>query len=63
LALESWAGSLTESTESEKIGDYSYSRKSADNKLKLAARYRQQDVEMPSMAWASFNFTDIEEDE
>lgn len=60
LALESWAGALSDSAQSEKIGDYSYSKKSADNKLALAERYRQMDSEKPAMGWAEMNFTDEE---
>lgn len=63
LALESWAASLTDNAESEKIGDYSYSKKAADNKLALALRYRTQDSESPSTTWASLNLTDIEDED
>ncbi len=61
MALEAWSASLSESIDSEKIGDYSYSKKSVDNKLKLAERYRQQDAEAPAMDWTSFNFTEVAE--
>ncbi len=63
LALESWAGSLSESVDSEKIGDYSYSKKSAEKKLKLATQYRSVDADAPSIGWAELNITDEEEEE
>lgn len=63
LALESWAASLTESAESEKIGDYGYSKKAASNKLELAKRYREDEATEPVIDWGSFNFTDTNDDE
>jgi len=56
MALESWAATLTESMESEKIGDYGFSRKSAANKLALAERYRKSEAETPAVAWAEWDF-------
>lgn len=63
MALEAWAAALSESADSEKIGDYSYSKKAADNKLKLAERYRQQAEAVPIVTWAEMNFTGVEETE
>ncbi len=70
MALESWAATLSDSTESEKIGDYSYTKKEADNKLSLAKHYRTLQAELeavidttPAVTWAEFNLTDIEEEE
>jgi len=40
-ALESWAANLTEGLESEKVGDYGYTKKAASNKLTLATQYRE----------------------
>jgi len=40
-ALEAWAASLSKSTESEKIGDYGYTKKAAANKIDLAKQYRE----------------------
>ena len=40
-ALESWAANLTEGIESEKIGDYGFTKKAASNKLTLATQYRE----------------------
>lgn len=58
LALEAWVATLTEDASSEKIGDYAYSKKSADNKLALAARYREVEAKTPAMTWAEFDFSD-----
>ena len=66
LALEAWAATLTDNAVSEKIGDYAYSKKAADNKLALAERYRKAEAETPVLTWAEMNLTgtDIEvEDE
>lgn len=57
LALEAWAADLSESAESEKIGDYSYTKKLVTNKLTLAARYREIEVTTPYFDIASMNLT------
>jgi len=57
FALEAWAASLTESAESEKIGDYAYTKKQAANKLALAKRYRETEAETPALTWAEMNLT------
>jgi hypothetical protein len=62
-AIESWAAAAVSGAESEKIGDYSYSRKSIDNALALAERLRTAEAEIPAIDWASFNFTDVEDTE
>ena len=56
-ALEAWAASITGGLTSEKIGDYSYSKKDAEQKLKLAAEYKKQAAESPYMTWAEMNLT------
>jgi hypothetical protein len=58
LALEAWAASLTESIDSEKIADYSYSKKSASNKLTLALRYREDEASEPASGWAELDFSE-----
>ena len=58
LALESWAASEASSMQSEKVGDYSYSRKTADNKLALAARYRDNESKTPVTDWAEMELTE-----
>ena len=60
-AIESWAAAAISGAESEKIGDYSYSKKSINNALALAERLRTVESEIPSMDWAEYNFTDVEE--
>lgn len=57
LALESWAATLTDSVESEKIGDYAYTKKQAANKMALAARLRENDAETPVSTWAEMDLT------
>lgn len=61
LALEAWAASLTESAESEKIGDYAYTKKQAANKLALAKRYRNADAETSYLTWAEMDLTGEED--
>lgn len=63
LALESWAASLTESAEKESIGDYSYSKKSASNKLMLAKQLRENEANEPNFDTAAFDFTDVDDSE
>ncbi|MBT9164020.1 MAG: hypothetical protein DDT23_00009 [candidate division WS2 bacterium] len=57
LALQAWAGALSDSMDSEKIGDYSFSKKQVENKLALAELYLKKESETPAVAWASFNLT------
>lgn len=59
LALEAWAASLTDSALSEKIGDYSYSKKQADNKLALAQRYRDSAGAGPAITWAEMDLASV----
>ncbi len=54
-ALEAWAASLTENVLSEKIGDYAYTKKGAENKMALAKKYREEDAASPYMTWAEMN--------
>ncbi len=62
-ALEAWASSITDSLLSEKIGDYSYTKKDAENKLKLAMEYKKQDAEKPYLTWAEMNLTGEDNEE
>ena len=55
IALEAWAATETGSAQSERIGDYSYSKKTADNKLALAARYRDNETTTPLMDYAEMD--------
>ena len=56
-ALEAWAGSLSGDLLSEKIGDYSYTKKTVADKLALAAQYKKQDSEIPVFEISSMDLT------
>jgi len=56
-ALEAWASQISSDIDSEKIANYSYTRKSVDNKMKLAAQYRTIESETPIQDWASLDLT------
>ena len=60
-ALEAWASAITDSLLSERIGDYSYTRKDADTKLKLAMEYKKQDAEKPYLTWAEMDLSGVED--
>lgn len=62
-AIEAWAVAAISGTESEHIGDYSYSKKSIDNALALALRLRTTEAETPAMDWAEMNLTNEQETE
>jgi len=56
-ALEAWAASITDSLKSEKIGDYSYTKDEAANKIALARKYRDEDAESPYLTWSEIDLT------
>jgi len=60
-ALESWAATLSDTVDSEKIGDYAYTRKTVANKLAMANTYRAE-VEAadnaPVLEWAEMDLAD-----
>jgi len=63
-ALYSWAAALSDATTSEKIGDYSYTKKAVANKLTLAAQYQTElDAadESPVLDWAEMDLTGEDE--
>ncbi len=60
-ALEAWAASITGGLTSEKIGDYAYTKKDAENKLKLAMEYKKQDAEKPYLTWAEMDLSGVED--
>ena len=60
-ALEAWASDITDSLLSEKIGDYAYTKKDAENKLKLALEYKKQDAEKPYLTWAEMDLSGVED--
>lgn len=61
FALEAWAASITGGLTSEKIGDYAYTKKDAENKLKLALEYKKQDAEKPYLTWAEMDLSGVED--
>jgi len=62
LALETWATTYSMSTDSESIGDYSYTQNVTNKMLELAKRYRENEATTPSIDWGSFNLTDTEDE-
>jgi len=60
-ALEAWAASITGGLTSERIGDYAYTAKDAENKLKLALEYKKQDAEKPYLTWAEMDLSGVED--
>ena len=62
-ALEAWAASLTDSLTSEKIGDYAYTKKEAENKAALAKEYKRQEAESPYLTWAEMDLTGAADEE
>ena len=61
LALEAWAAELSDNATSERIGDYSYTKKSIDNKLALAQRYRDASGSGPVVEIAEMDLESIGE--
>jgi len=57
-ACEALAATVMASLTSEKIGDYAYTAKAADNYIALAKKYREEDASTPSSAWASMDLTE-----
>jgi late competence protein required for DNA uptake (superfamily II DNA/RNA helicase) len=58
MALESWAASLSETADSEKIGDYSYTKKQVSNMMALSARLRENESQTPAFDWAEMDLGD-----
>lgn len=60
-ALEAWAGALASAGElkAEAIGDYSYKKATGDDMLKLADKYRKQDIETPYFTFAEMDLESI----
>jgi len=61
FALEAWVSSITDSLMSEKIGDYSYTKKDAETKMKLAIEYKKEDASKPYLTWAEMDLAAIGE--
>jgi len=47
-ALKAWAAALSGAIDSEKIGDYAYTKKQVTNMLSLAANYEEQAASQPA---------------
>ena len=62
MALKAWAAALSAAIDSERIGDYSYTKKTVDNMLRVAENYEKINATTPVFEWSEMNFTDIEED-
>ncbi len=58
-ALEAWAASITGGLTSERIGDYAYTKKDAEQKLNLAKEYKRQEAENPYLTWAEMDLTTV----
>ncbi len=56
-ALESWAATETNNLDSERMGDYQYTRGAVSKKLTLAKEYAKQDSELPYLTWAEMDLT------
>ena len=54
--LEAWAASLAGNMKSERIGDYSYSRDGAGDKIALAKKYRDEVNSQPASDIAEWDF-------
>jgi len=61
-ALEAWAASITDSFTSEHIGDYSYTKKTADNKIALAKKYKEEDSTTPAFEWSEPDLAETEDE-
>ena len=56
-AAEALAATYMDSANSEKIGDYSYSKKTADNYIALAKKYKEESASTPYLTWSQFDLT------
>jgi len=62
-AAESLAATLMSGLTSERIGDYAYTKKEADNWLALAKKYKEESASTPYLTWAEPDLTGIEVEE
>lgn len=60
-ALEAWMSSLSREMASEKIGDYSYTRKTIDNMNKLRNEFREKDASTPILEIAEPDLSGVED--
>ena len=59
MLLEAWAALYTASPSAEKIGDYSYSAKTVDNMLALAAKLRAKVAGVPYLTWGEMDLISL----
>ena len=62
-ALEAWAATDMDKLDSEKIGDYAYTRGAVSKKLTLAKEYAKQDAEIPVFDWSEMDLTGLPEED
>jgi len=60
-ALEAWIGKLTRELSSEKIGDYSYTRKTIENMNKLRNEYKEKDETTPVQEISKWDLSGVED--
>ena len=56
-ALEAWASSMAQNPDSEKIGDYAYTKKQVANMLAVAEKLRSDENTQPAMDFSEMDFT------
>jgi len=57
LALEAWTAADFDAMDSEKIGDYQYTRGAVSKKLTLAKVYRDADASAPVLEFGTMDLT------
>lgn len=67
-ALESWAATETAKLDSEKIGDYAYTRGAVNKKITLAKEYKKEaqaaidaEASVPHLTWAEMDLSGVED--
>ncbi len=59
MLLEAWAAVYTASPSAEKIGDYSYTKKTVANMLALATKLRANVAGTPYMTWGEMDLVSL----
>ncbi len=60
-ALGAWIGALTREFANEKIGDYSYTRKTIENMNKLKKELEEKDASTPYLTWSEMDLSGVED--
>ena len=63
MLLEAWAAVYMAGPTAEKIGDYSYSKKTVDNMLALAAKLRTDVAQAPYLTWGEMDLISLPNEE